>query len=75
MDIALKYKIAEKIIQSDDDTMLNEIKALIGVSDGDFWNELPQEVKTAIEAAKTQLDNGEGIPHEQVMAEIKSRFL
>ncbi len=41
----------------------------------DFWNDLPGEVKHAINQAKAELDRGEGIPHSQVMAEIKGRFL
>ena len=75
MDITLKYKIVEKIIQSNDDSLLNEIKSLIGLSETDFWAELPTEVKQSINKAKAELDRGEGIPHSQVMSEIKSRFL
>ncbi len=74
MDIALKHKIAEKIIESNDDDLLNEIKSLVGLSEGDFWNSLPLEVKQAINKAKDELDRGEGIPHGEVMAEIRNRF-
>ena len=45
------------------------------LSDNDFWNDLPTELKYAINEAKSQLDYVEGIPHPQVMAEIKDRFL
>lgn len=75
MDIALKYKIVEKIIQSNDDSLLNEIKSLVGLSEADFWAELPGEVKQAVVKAKEELERGEGIPHLQVMAEVKNRFL
>ena len=75
MDTELKHKIAEKIIQSNDDNLLNEIKSLVGLSEGDFWTELPPEVKQAINKAKDELDGGQGIPHSQVMTEVKSRFL
>ena len=75
MDITLKHKIVEKIIQSEDDVLLNEIKSLLGLSEKDFWDELPIEVKTAISQAKDELDRGEGIPHDKVMNEVKSRFL
>jgi len=75
MDIAIKQQIAEKIIQSEDDMLLNEIKSLVGLSENDFWDELPSQVKQAINMAKTELDRGEGIPHDEVMAEMKSRFL
>jgi len=75
MDSALKYKIVEKIIQSNDDNLLNEIKSLIGLSETDFWTETPIEVKQAIQKAKAELDRGEGTPHAEVMTDIKSRFL
>ena len=75
MDISLKYKIVEKIIQSNDDSLLNEIKLLLGLSDNDFWSDLPNEIKHAIGKAKSELDNGEGISHSKVMEDITSRFL
>jgi hypothetical protein len=75
MDIGLKYKIVEKIIQSEDDTLLNEVGAILGLPYVDFWAELPDHVKLSINEAKAQLDRGEGIPHEEVMSEMKKRFL
>ncbi len=75
MDSAIKYQIVEKIVQSNDEVLLNEIKLLIGLSESDFWTELPSEVKLAIHNAKSELDRGEGIPHAQVMKEVKGRFL
>jgi hypothetical protein len=75
MDISSKYKIVEKIIQSNDEGLLNEINSLLGLSGEDFWDDLPIDVKEDIEQAKAELDRGEGIPHSQVMSEIKARFL
>lgn len=75
MDNALKYKIVEKIIQSNDESLLNEINALLNLSETDFWGDLPEELKQAVNKAKSELDGGEGIPHSQVMEEIKGRFL
>lgn len=75
MDIELKYKIVEKIIQTDDDALLNEIKAFVGLSENDFWQDLPIEVQQAINQAKLQLDRGEGIANDIVMKEVKRRFL
>jgi hypothetical protein len=75
MEIALKYKIVEKIIQSDDEAVLNEIVALLGVGENDFWHDLPDNVKLQIDNAITQLDEGQGILHEDVMTAAKDRFL
>ena len=75
MDISLKYKIVEKIIQSNDDEILNQIKSLLNVSEPDFWDDIPENVRKAINEAKSQLDKGEGIAHSQVMADVKNRFI
>lgn len=74
MDAALKYKIVEKIIQSEDDAVLNKIKSLLGIQDKDFWHELPLQVQQQINQAKQELDDGKGVLHEDVMAEI-NRFI
>ncbi|WP_419801343.1 hypothetical protein [Mucilaginibacter sp.] len=75
MDIELKNRIAAKIIQSEDDVLLNEVKALVGLSETDFWYDLPSELKYNIDQAKLQLDRGEGIAHKEVMQDMKNRFL
>lgn len=75
MDIASKYKIVEKIIQSNDDALLSEIKSLLNLSESDYWNDIPNELKQAINTAKDELDRGQGIPHSQIMSEIKNVFL
>ena len=54
--------------------MSNEVNNKLDFSRGDFWQQLPDEVKQSLNEAKDQLDRGEGIPHEQIMAEIKERF-
>lgn len=41
----------------------------------DFWIELPEPLKRLINEAKAQLDKGEGIPHDEVMAAVRERFL
>jgi len=49
---------------------------LIGaLSKGDFWNDLPEELKYDINQAKDELNKGEGISHLRVIAELKTRFL
>ncbi|MEJ5963670.1 hypothetical protein [Pedobacter immunditicola] len=75
MDIKIKNKIVEKIIQSDDEVLLNEIKSLVGLSEGDFWDELPDDVKQSVDKAKGELDRGQGIDHAKVIEEVKRRFL
>ena len=75
MDVATKYKIVEKIINSEDELLLGEIKDLLAVSEKDFWNDLSETTKKSInrglEDSKKRLTK----PHDDVIAEIKNRFL
>ena len=45
MDVTTKYKIVEKIINSEDELLLGEIKDLLAVSEKDFWNGLSESAK------------------------------
>lgn len=75
MNIAVKNKIVQRILESDDDLLLNEVNALLGLSSDKNVIDLPSEVKQAISTAHQQLDAGEGIPHDEVMQEVANRFL
>lgn len=44
---------------------------MVGLSEGDFWFDLPSEIQEAIKRSKGELDRGEGIPHKRVMSEVK----
>ena len=74
MELALKYKLVEKLIQTENENILQAIKVILGLPETDFWQELPLEVKAKVEQSKKQLDKRLGTPHEQVMMEIKSRL-
>lgn len=75
MEIGLKYKLVEKLIQTEDETVLNEIKELLGLGEVDFWKELPSGIIEHINQAKKDLDSGSGIPNSDVINEIEKRFL
>ena len=40
----------------------------------DWWNTISDQEKEAIREGLNQLDNGEGIPHEQVMKEAREKY-
>ncbi len=75
MDIAVKYKMISKIINSTDESILNSVKSILKIEDeADFWNELSMDDKAAINEGLEQLDKGQYISHESVQEEIKKRF-
>ena len=75
MDAATKFKMVERIIATEDDALLDEVKSLLGLSDHDFWFDLSDAAKASIQRGLEQSKRGETRPHEEVMAEIKSTFL
>ena len=74
MDIAIKYKMVSKIINSDDEKVLNAVKSLLKIDDTDFWDSLSIEDQAAIDEGLYQLDNGRHISHKLVQEEIRGRF-
>ncbi|MEQ1585468.1 MAG: hypothetical protein ABL895_06300 [Cyclobacteriaceae bacterium] len=77
MNVKEKYRIVEKIIQTNDDSILEEVKDLLGIYDdsSDFWATLPDSVKQTIEESLKQIKEGKVHANEEVMADIKRRFL
>ena len=73
----LKSNLFKLIDSINDSKTLQSIYTLIknkGVSEVDFWDELSDEQKAEIEESIAELDRGEGIPHEEVMARIKAKY-
>jgi len=72
-----KQQLINWIEELTDPAMLHTIQSLKDHSQAntDFWDDLPEPVKTAINKAKTELDEGAGLSHKEVIAEAKSRFL
>jgi len=75
MDTAVKYQMISKIINSDDENVLNSVKSILKIDDeADFWDELSVENRAAINEGLDQLNNGQAVSHESVQEEIKKRF-
>jgi len=51
--------------------MLNDIKALLGITEDGFWIELPDHVKDAIDEAKSELNRGE-VHTDEVISHISN---
>lgn len=70
-----KNSLIKKLIDTEEDAILDQVKVILGVDTKDFWNELPEHVKESVNQAKEELKKGQGIGHDNVMAEIKNKFL
>ncbi|MGB3777249.1 MAG: hypothetical protein WA960_02745 [Tunicatimonas sp.] len=74
MNAATKYKIVEKIINSEDEVLLKEINALLDTEDAGLWDQLPAATKASVLRGLDDAQQGRTRPHQEVMNDIKSRF-
>jgi len=74
MDITTKYNIIAKIINSTNETLLASVETLVNADKKDFWNELSDIDRVAINKGLEQLDKGEFVSHSDVQNSIKKRL-
>ncbi len=74
MDATLKYQLIEKIVQTNDESVLQEIKALLESASGDWWNTISEAERAAIDEGLAQADRGETLSHEDAMRQIQLRM-
>ena len=77
--VDLKSSLHELIESIEDNNILSAIYLLLAkqqcrTSEKDFWDELPEHVKAGIEEGLAQSEKGEGIPHDEVMKQIKAKY-
>ena len=62
-----KIALAKRLLETDDEAILLEIKQIFESHQKDFWNDLPPHVKAGIIRAKKQADEGKVTAHDEVM--------
>lgn len=62
-----KTELAKRLLQTEDETVLLQIKEVFENYDKDFWNDLPEHVKAGIERGRKQATEGKLTPHDEVM--------
>lgn len=75
--LKLKKEIQKKIDKIDDISLLKEVDSIINlISSGkEDYNELPEEVKKAIEEGLAQLDSGKKLSFDEVKKRNARWFL
>lgn len=68
---AQKIELAKQLLNINSEVILKQIKALLNAHATDLWDELSEEQKKSVKRAKSQLANGEGITHKDVMKKYK----
>lgn len=70
-----KYRIVEKIIETSDEALLEEIKILPGIADSENWESVPDSVKQTITKSLQDIKEGRTTPHSTFLGEVKSKYL
>ena len=59
--------MVKPLLDTDDESVIQQVKDVFETHEKDFWNDLPEHVKAGIDRAKKQADAGLLTPHEEVM--------
>ena len=65
----IKNYLHKLIVETDDESILSKVQAYFTTLKGknvDWWDMISEQEKDAINTGLRQLENGEGIPHQQV---------
>ncbi|MFT7035437.1 MAG: hypothetical protein ACJA2S_003961 [Cyclobacteriaceae bacterium] len=73
MDIqATKIDLIHWLTELQDPDILQQLNVIKGGQD--WWDEISEEERLAIDEGIGELDRGEGIPHEEVMKRVRDMF-
>ncbi|MEM7184824.1 MAG: hypothetical protein AAF518_28270 [Spirochaetota bacterium] len=81
--LELKSDIIQLVEKLEDEAILHAIRILLLKQDQkasestetDFWEELPEHVQEGIEIGLAESNRGEVILHEEVMEDVRLRYL
>jgi hypothetical protein len=62
-----KIELAKCLLETDDETILFQIKEVFENRNKGFWNDLPDNVKAGIERGRKQAAESKLTPHDEVM--------
>jgi len=65
-----KIELVKRLLDTDDESIIREVKDIFESHEKGFWNDLPEHVKAGIEKSRKQADAGLLTPHN----EVKKRY-
>lgn len=72
----LKNQLHKLVVETEDTDILEHVKEVFTSlkGDSDWWDKTSNSQKSLIEKGVQQLDNGKGIPHDEVMENIAKKL-
>lgn len=61
-----KIELAKRLLDTDDESIIRQVKDIFESHEKDFWNDLPAPVKAGIEKSRRQADAGLLTPYDEV---------
>lgn len=74
MDLISKYDLIEKIVQTEDETVLHQIKNLLGEGEVESWESLEPELKASLKRGLAQSSKGQVKAHNEIMGKLKKKI-
>ncbi|SIS81365.1 hypothetical protein [Belliella pelovolcani] len=74
MDKLLKYTLIEKIMATENEIILNQIRNLLFEDEMDFWNSLDEDTKESINRGVNDYQEGKVRTHSMVMEELYQKY-
>lgn len=72
---AKKLELVQMILNTEKPTVLAKVEAVFKKEKGtDWWDEIGEAERNAIEEGLAEADRGELIPHEEVMKEVRAKY-
>lgn len=70
MDATLKYDLIEKLVNTEDEAVLNQVRDFLN-AEKNYWDTLNPKLKESLEVALLQVKKKEYVSHDQVIKNIK----
>ena len=70
---AEKLELIERIIQLENQDILQQIKEMLTEPSSDWWEQINEQEKNAIEVGLKQAEQQEGIPHQEALQQIQAQ--
>lgn len=74
MDLISKYDLIERIVNTEDESLLQQIKHLLESEESESWEDLDPALKASITRGVRQADKGLGKPHSAVIKQLRKKY-
>ena len=64
--------IAKQVFNTNDEEVLDQVKAVLDLQKADWWEDLPAKVRKDVEQSLAQADNCEMVSHAEAMKQIRA---